>query len=504
MEKYFSQFRKHIIGLDQCFPTPYNDSQKVIYADWTASGRCYGPIEDRLKEEIMPFVANTHTETSSTGLCMTYAYHKAQELIKKHVNASESDVMIACGSGMTGAVNKFQRILGFRIHERYKDQITISEEDKPVVFVSHMEHHSNQTSWLETIACVEIIKPNEEGLVCLEHLDELLEKYKHRKTKIAAITSCSNVTGIFTPFYEISKKMHEHGGLCFVDFACSGPYVNIDMHPQGEDHSYLDAIFFSPHKFLGGPGSSGILIFNSTLYDNTVPDNSGGGVVEWTNPWGEHKYVDDIEVREDGGTPAFLQTMRVALSIQLKDQMGVNNILKREEQQLAIIWEGMEGIPNLNILAGNQKHRLGIISFYIDDLHYNAGVKLLNDRFGIQTRGGCSCAGTYGHYLLNVDQDESNQMTCAISEGDFSFRPGWIRMSVHPCMTDDEVRFIVKSIMELAENHVEWMEDYKFKPCGTAIVHKTHKADDILKDRILNSLCADLGGPKVLDNAFSS
>jgi len=488
MENYFSKFRKNIIGIDQCIQTPFNDKQRIVYADWTASGRNYGPIEDRLKNELMPFVANTHTETSSTGMAMTYGYHKAQEIIKRHVNANDQDVLISCGSGMTGAVNKFQRILGYRIHENFKDEIDIKDEDRPIVFVSHMEHHSNQTSWLETIADLEIINACPKGLVSMEHLDQLLEKYSDRKTKIAAITSCSNVTGIFTPYYEISRKMHEQGGLCFVDFACSGPYVNIDMHPKGDDHAYLDAIFFSPHKFLGGPGSSGILVFNSSLYHNSVPDNSGGGVVEWTNPWGEHKYIEDIETREDGGTPAFLQTIKVALSIQLKDEMGVDNILKREKEQLAIIWDGIDNIPNLKILAGEQKHRLGIISFYIDDLHYNAGVKLLNDKFGIQTRGGCSCAGTYGHYLLNVDQDESKKLTCQIDEGNFAVRPGWIRMSIHPCMTDNEIKFIVQSIKELAENFPEWMKDYKPNSTNTGIVHVSDSSDNVLKEQIHRSL----------------
>jgi len=492
MEKYFSKFRRNIIGIDQCIKTPYNNAQKIVYADWTASGRNYGPIEDRIKNELMPFVANTHTETSATGMAMTYAYHNAQKMIKKHVNANDKDVLISCGSGMTGAVNKFQRILGYRIHEKYADAIQIEENKRPIVFVSHMEHHSNQTSWLETIADVEVIRPCPKGLVSLDHLDELLEKYKDREMKIAAITSCSNVTGIFTPYYEVSKKMHQFGGLCFVDFACSGPYVNIDMHPAGDDHTYLDAIFFSPHKFLGGPGSSGILVFNSALYNNAVPDNSGGGVVEWTNPWGEHKYIDDIEIREDGGTPAFLQTIKVALSLKLKDEMGVENILKREEELMEIIWNGLDDIPNLKILAGEHKHRLGIVSFYIENLQYNAGVKLLNDKFGIQTRGGCSCAGTYGHYLLNLYHKASKKMTCDIANGDFSGRPGWIRMSIHPCMTNNEIKFIVASIKALAENFSEWLLDYELNQSMTGVIHKSDASDMELKNTIQKTMTKEL------------
>ncbi|MCB0684937.1 MAG: aminotransferase class V-fold PLP-dependent enzyme, partial [Saprospiraceae bacterium] len=326
-------------------------------------------------------------------------------------------------------------------------------------FISHMEHHSNQTSWLETMADVEIIAPDEEGMPDLEFLETRLRQYSDRHTKIAAVTSCSNVTGIPTPYHEIARIMHRHGGVCFVDFACSAPYIDIDMHPLTPECK-LDAIYFSPHKFLGGPGSSGVLVFDSSLYKNRIPDQPGGGTVDWTNPWGGHKYHDTIEEREDGGTPGFLQTIKVALAMQLKDQMQVSKILRREHEQLEILWPILDSIPNLHILANQQRHRLGVISFYIDELHYNLGVRILNDRFGIQTRGGCSCAGTYGHYLLNVSQELSEQITCKISGGDLSEKPGWIRMSIHPILTDEEIIFIGESIKELAENWRQWSADY--------------------------------------------
>ena len=304
LENYFEQFRKNIIGIDAHFYSPYG-RKKIIYADWTASGRLYRPIEEKILNEIGPFVANTHTETSITGSVMTLAYHDARAIIKNHVNASKDDVLITVGTGMTGAINKFQRILGLKLNENLKDNTKVPEEKRPIIFVSHMEHHSNQTSWLETIARVEVIPSNENGLPCVIKLEALIEKYKDCPIKIAAITGCSNVTGIRTNYHEVAKIMHQNNGLCFVDFACSAPYINIDMHPEHE-HEYLDAITFSPHKFLGGPGSSGVLIFNKKLYKNLVPDNPGGGTVSYTNPWGNHDYIDDIENREDGGTPGFL------------------------------------------------------------------------------------------------------------------------------------------------------------------------------------------------------
>ncbi|MFY0604678.1 MAG: aminotransferase class V-fold PLP-dependent enzyme [Flavobacteriaceae bacterium] len=474
LEQYFQQFRDQIIGVDQTFVSPYGE-QKLLYTDWTASGRLYRPIEEKLMNQFGPFVANTHTETSTSGAAMTLAYHEARNIIKKHVHANENDVLITEGSGMTGVVNKFQRILGLKVSESLREYTHIPEEMRPIVFVSHMEHHSNQTSWLETIADVEVVPCNDAGLVCLHKFEECIKRHEHRTLKIASITSCSNVTGIKTDYHKVAKLIHKYNGLCFVDFACSGPYVDIDMHPETEDE-YLDAIFFSPHKFLGGPGSSGVLIFNKKLYKNVIPDNPGGGTVSYTNPWGEHDYFDDVETREDGGTPAFLQTIRIALSIQLKDQMGTINIKKREDELNKKLFDTLEAIPNVKILAPNHKNRLSIFSFYLENFHFNLVVKLLNDRFGIQTRGGCSCAGTYGHFLLNVDQETSNRIKGQILEGCSTEKPGWVRLSLHPTIKDEEVNFISTSLKELCANIEKWSEDYVYDPIKNDYVHKSVKS----------------------------
>ena len=475
-EAYFSAFREHIVGFDQSFVGPYG-RKKIIYADWTASGRLYGPIEDRIKNDFGPFLGNTHTETSITGTSMTHAYHMAKHIIKRHVGATDEDILIPCGTGMTGAVNKFQRILGLRIPEQLKPLIEIPEAFRPIVFVTHMEHHSNHTTWLETCADVEIIKATPKGMVDLKHLKTLLKKYEHRKVKIAAVISGSNITGLITPYHKIAKIMHQHGGKCFVDFACSAPYVDIDMHPK-DPLKKLDAIYFSPHKFLGGPGTSGMLVFCSTLYDNQVPDHPGGGTVLWTDPWGRHEYHNNIEDREDGGTPGFLQTIKAALSVKLKEQMGVPNILAREHELVEIIFKRFKTISNLHILAGHLSDRLGVISFYIEDLHFNLCTKILNDRFGIQVRGGCSCAGTYGHYLLNVDEISSRNITTQIKEGNLSSKPGWVRMSIHPTMTNEEVHFICASIEAVAANFNDWQADYTYSSKSNEFSHKLDKGED--------------------------
>ncbi|WP_299528147.1 aminotransferase class V-fold PLP-dependent enzyme [uncultured Lutibacter sp.] len=471
LETYFQQFRKNIVGIGHTFQSPFGEKE-IIYTDWTASGRFYRPIEEKILNEFGPFIANTHTETSITGSAMTMAYHKARNIIKQHVNASKDDVLIADGAGMTGVVNKFQRILGLKVSENLKNHTTVPDELRPIVFISHMEHHSNQTSWLETIANVEIIPCQDSGLICFDSFEKLLIKYKDRPIKIASVTACSNVTGIRTNYYKMAKIIHQHGGLCFVDFACSAPYVHIDMHPKDEE-SYLDAIFFSPHKFLGGPGSSGVLVFNKKLYKNLIPDNPGGGTVNYTNPWGDHDYVDDIETREDGGTPGFLQTIKTALSIQLKEKMGVENIIEREHEINKIVFEKLTKIPNLNILAAQHTDRLGIFSFYIKNVHFNLIVKLLNDRFGVQTRGGCSCAGTYGHFLLHVDQQTSKGIEKKILEGCMVERPGWIRMSIHPTITNNEVLYVCESIKQVAENYEEWAKDYTYNSIKNEYIHNT-------------------------------
>jgi selenocysteine lyase/cysteine desulfurase len=499
LQSYFSPFRNNIIGINTQFETPFG-IQQLIYADWTASGRAYAPIEKRLQHDIMPMMANTHTETTVTGTAMTRAYEQAKHIIKQHVHANENDVLIFAGSGMTGAVNKLQRLLGLRIPERIMDYVkpgrlpsadeiknsTISIHSlfsnylaidptlKPVIFVSHMEHHSNQTSWLETIADVEIIPNDETGNINLVALENLLLQYKTRSNKAVAITGCSNVTGIQTPYHKVAQITHKHGGICFVDFACSAPYVSIDMHPN-IDGGDLDAIFFSPHKFLGGQGTPGVLIFNKVLYHNIIPDQPGGGTVTYTNPWKYHEYITDIEHREDGGTPPFLQGIKAALAIKLKEEMGVENMLKREAELLDIIFERLTTIDGIEVMEGQNRNRLGVVSFLIKGAHFNLVVKLLNDRFGVQTRGGCACAGTYGHILLHVDEMHSLEILDEIHNGDLSCKPGWIRMSIHPVMTNEEVIAILDAIEQVALHYWEWKEDYEYDSAKNEYQHKTFK-----------------------------
>lgn len=457
LEDYFSRFRIHIIGNRHWFETPFG-RKRIVYADWTASGRAYGPIEKKLQEEILPFFGNTHTETTITGTTMSKAYEHAKEVIKAHVNANKDDILIFCGSGMTDAVNKLQRIIGLRIPERAFDYLRFekpTETQRPIVFVTHMEHHSNHTSWLETIAQVEIINRRDDGNVDIEHLRQLLERFKNRPIKIAAVTACSNVTGIETPYHDIAILMHENNGYCFVDFASSAPYVQIDMHRGGKLDD-LDAIYFSFHKFLGGPGTPGVLIFNKKLYKNQAPDRPGGGTILYSNPWNQYEYVEDIEQREDGGTPPILQAIKAGMCICLKEKMGIQNILTREKEIVKRVFERMSVIEGIEILEGTNRNRLAVISFTIKEGHYDLFVRMLNDRFGIQARGGCSCAGTYGHVLLGIDKIRSNEIRKGLLAGDLSCKPGWVRVSFHPTMTDQEVDYISDAIREVVKQFHCW------------------------------------------------
>lgn len=466
LEEHFSSFRRHTIGVDKTLSGPFG-TVPLVYADWIASGRLYDLIEQRMMKIAYPYVANTHSESSALGASMTHAYHEAQHRIKAHVNAGSDDVLITTGSGMTGAINKLQRILGLRIPERAqgicgKGPCIIPETERPVVFITHMEHHSNHTSWLESLADTVILEPDEHLMVRPEELEKQLKLYESRPVKIGAFSAASNVTGIRPPYRELVRLMHQAGGIALIDFAAAAPYDPIDMHPANDPLGYLDGVYFSPHKFLGGPGSPGVVVFNKRLYHNTTPDDPGGGTVIWTNPWEHAHYVDNIELREDGGTPAFLGTIRAALAMGLKQAMGTGAIHEREQELLNRVFEGLLEIPRLHILAQEERDRVGALSFYFDHLHYNLVVRILSERYGIQVRGGCSCAGTYGHYLLHIGKKASQRVAFQVESGDLTKKPGWVRLSLHPTMANDELDYILRAIREIEVQGPQWADEYSF------------------------------------------
>ncbi len=462
LEAFFSHFRDNTVGTDLSVYLPdLQKDQRLVYADWVASGRLYEPIEAYMHNAIGPVIGNTHTETTFTGTAMTRAYHDARKAIKGHVNANEEDLLFLVGNGMTGAVNKMQRMLGLRVPEAAGTNLLYQK--KPVVLITHMEHHSNQITWEECNVDL-IIVPFVEatGLPDLEQLEKLAKKYSaERPLLIGSFTAGSNVTGILTPIHEMAKIIHRYGGVCFADYAAAAPYVDIDMHPEDPEQR-LDAVVFSPHKFLGGPGTSGVLVMASRLYHNSIPDNPGGGTVRWTSPFGHHLYIEDIETREDGGTPGFLQAIRTALTLKVQEAMGAERIHQREKELMDIIYPQLQEQKEIIILEAQNRERLGIISFFTLGVHHNLIVRILNDRFGIQTRGGCSCAGTYGHILFHINKPDSIRLEKMITNGDLSEKPGWVRISIHPTMTNDEVQYIADSVIAIIKNSETWAKDYQF------------------------------------------
>lgn len=483
LQDHFESFREHTIGVGHYINTPYG-RQPLLYADWTASGRLYEPIERKLQESFGPYVSNPHTDSNTTGLTMTMAYTEARNIIKKHVNASSYDTLLFCGNGTTGAVNKLQRLMGLKLPEWLHSSSFGSQDERPVIFISHMEHHSNILPWQEGLGDVVTVPPGEDGNISVQHLEALLHSYRNRRWKIGSFTACSNVTGIQTPYKKLAAAMHRHGGVCFIDFAASAPYEPIDMHPASPLEK-LDAIFFSPHKFLGGPGTNGILIFDSSLSKGSIPDEPGGGTVVWVNPWGGRRYIEDLEAREDGGTPGFLQAFRTALCVNLKELMDGNGryMMIREQELCHKLLTGLRSIPGCSVLAGHHTQRHGIISFTLNDIHYNLAVKLLNDRFGIQARGGCSCAGPYGHYLLGLGPKQFTQFTEAINVGDQSLKPGWVRISLHPIMNNKEISKIVSAVRSIVHHIDQWKEDYYYIASTNSWVHKSadDQSEDIIK-----------------------
>ncbi|MEH6659608.1 aminotransferase class V-fold PLP-dependent enzyme [Leeuwenhoekiella marinoflava] len=483
LETYFEYYRKNTIGVNHQFESVYG-TQNLLYADWIASGRLYQPIEAIICKKIGPLMANTHSFSSESGKASTYAYHEARTIIKQHVNAGSDDVLITTGTGMTGALAKLHRIMGLRP----KGSISASAE-RPVVFISHMEHHSNQVSWMSLDVDVVLLEPNEQLQVCPKILENQLKKYADRNVKIGSFTGCSNVTGAITPFYKLAALMHQYNGLCFVDFAASAPYEPMNMHPENPDQQ-LDAIFFSPHKFLGGPGTCGVLVYDKKLHKNTIPDTPGGGNVKWTNPWGEYGYHAALETREDGGTPGILQVIRTALCIKLKEQMNPEKMKAREHELLELFYDQVSDLPEVELLCNRNDDRIGCVSFNITGLHYNLVVRLLNDRFGIQTRGGWSCASSLAHYLFQIKPEESKVLMRNIENQKLTDKPGWVRVSLHPIMTDAEVIYIIDALKEIIKNQREWASEYTYNPVTNEF--DSHKQDDSLLQQRMKTFFIDL------------
>ena len=482
--------RQQIVGVDSTFSTPFGE-RLMVYCDYTASGRCLNFVETYL-QNLQRVYANTHTEDDVTGRSMSQLLHEAEASIKQSVNAGPEGKMIACGTGATGAIDKFQQIIGVALPPASRQTLQESldefagpdqsaaffqhlKQHQPVVFVGPYEHHSNEISWRQSLATVKEVQLDADGGIDLQHLERLLQKPEYMKRrKIGSFSAASNVTGMRSNVYAIATLLHQHDAMACFDFAACAPYEAIDMNPParnpGDDPS-IDAIFISPHKFLGGPGSSGVLVFNKRIYNQDLPPSvSAGGTVDYVGP-DQEDYIEDIEEREKAGTPGVLQIMKAALAFQIKDQVGVEQIKAREHELTQRVFDCWADNEMIEILGNPDPcRRVGIISFNIKDprgsyLHPKFITVLLNDLFGIQSRAGCSCAGPYGHRLLDIGMEQSQQYRHAVQDGYCGLKPGWCRIGLHYVMDDTEADYVINAVRFAADYGYRFLSLYSFDLC---------------------------------------
>jgi selenocysteine lyase/cysteine desulfurase len=464
--------REAVIGKDTAVETPFG-LRRVTYADYTASGRSLAMIEDFIREQVLPLYANTHTETSGTGLQTTRFREEARDIIRAAVGASrEEHAVIFAGSGSTGAVDRLVGLLGIRLpkglSEAYRLEDAIPPDERPVIFVGPYEHHSNELPWRETIADVIEIKEDADGHIDLAELESRLIEHARRPLLIGSFSAASNVTGIISDTAAIARLLHEHGALSFWDFAASAPYLEIDMGSSGPgDGNYLDAIFLSPHKLIGGPGTPGVLVVRRDLLRNEVPVIPGGGTVSYVSP-DHHRYITEPEHREEGGTPAIIESIRAGLAFRLKETVGVDTIRGLEHDFIRRAIESWSLNPNIEILGNPEAERLSIVSFVIHHgdriLHHNFVVAVLNDLFGIQARGGCSCAGPYGHRLLGIDLETSSRFEDVIASGCEVIKPGWVRVNFNYFIAEEEFTYILEAVHLVADQGWRLLPQYGYEP----------------------------------------
>jgi selenocysteine lyase/cysteine desulfurase len=456
------QLGEQVVGEQVLLETPYG-RKPLVYADYTASGRAYAPIEQFIQQRVLPFYANTHSESSLTGRQSNRLREQARDCIRKALNAGPEHAVIFCGTGATAAINKLVDLL----------QLRRTLQQPVVVFIGPYEHHSNELPWRESEAEVVVIPLDEQGELDLKVLEQQLQNYQGQARLLASFSAASNVTGLKTDTARVGELVHRYGGSIFWDYAAAAPYMAIDVQD-------MDAVFISPHKFLGGPGTPGLLVVRKELATNPVPAVPGGGTVSFVAP-DFHHYLQDCEHREEGGTPGIVESVRAGLVFQLQQQVGTDVIEAREQELVQSVLERWSRHPGIRILGNPDLPRLSIVSLQVwhgeEQLHYAFVVALLNDLFGIQARGGCSCAGPYGHSLLSIDAEESRALDAQVSRGNSVLRPGWVRLNFNYFLDDASLEYLQRALELVAEHGWKLLPDYHYQPDSGTWVHRDAVTD---------------------------
>jgi len=477
-QPFLDELRRQIIGRDLIIRTPFG-RRLLHYFDWTASGRGLRFVEEYLSRGILPEYANTHTEDDATGHATTHRLEVAERILKASMQATAAYHIVHCGSGSTEAIHRLMQILGIYVPPLLLERCRRSfagDPGLPVVFIGPYEHHSNVIPWREGLCQVVEIEPAADGGIDAEMVEEAVSDPRFQgRPKIGCFSAASNVTGMRTDVYEIARRLHRHGAYACFDLAAAAPYETVDL--RGRDGAFLDAVFFSPHKFLGGPGSSGVLIFHERLYRRDLPPTfGGGGTVAYVGPQ-DHDFLTGIEEREKPGTPGVLQILRAALAVSVRDRVGLERIREAEERFTRKVMDHWSRDPRIEVLGHpDPARRIGIIAFNLRHgdrhLHPRFVTRLLSDLFGIQSRAGCSCAGPYGHRLLRINEPTSERYRSAIGEGCQLIKPGWVRINLHYSMTEEEVDYLLECVDFIARYGARFLDLYETRLDSGAWHHR--------------------------------
>jgi selenocysteine lyase/cysteine desulfurase len=456
MTALIEQIRDSVIGDDVVLDGPFGP-RRMVYADATASGRALGVVEDLIRDHVLPLYGNTHTEASATGRHTTALREQARSVIHRSVNGGDDDVVLFCGSGATGAIDKLIRVL------------ELDERDRPVVFIGPYEHHSNELPWRESVADVVTIGQDAAGCIDIDHLAYELWHHAERPVKIGSFSAASNVTGIISDVDQVAITLHRHGALACFDYAAAGPYLPLDMNasPETPDGplAYKDAVFISPHKFIGGPGTPGVLVAKRALLRHEVPAVPGGGTVLFVSPTG-HCYDPDPTIREEGGTPGIVESIRAGLAFALKEEIGSDEILRREHSFARRALRTWGANPQIEILGSRQPDRLAIVSFGLRHagrmLHANFVAAVLSDLFGIQARSGCFCAGPYLHRLYAIPEIWSRRMQAEVVKGQMGAKLAFTRITFNYFISETVFQYILDAVDLLARDGWKLLPLYRF------------------------------------------